>query len=268
MKQEKKHPSHHARMRRESGEILADRGNRLLLIEAWMVMALSVPLWMAVRNACDALWVSVAAPVDLPEELYPVLLWGVGCALLLTAIFPLLWGVLGLAGKIERGESPVLSDVFVPFADRVSYGKAVWLSFGLLWRALGTLGVTSLTYEGLLRYAGGSLFWGTVGGVLIVLELTLGVALLIGWFPTAAVALWERDLSRSEIRARTSRMRRAHPFAGFYFIFGFLPWICLGILTVGIFLLADVLPRMSVGYFRYCKFMTDSLIRMEEERYE
>ena len=233
-----------------------------------MVMTLSVPLWMAVRNACDALWVTVAAPADLPEELYPVLLWGVGGVLLLTAILPLLWGVLQLAGQVERGASPVLADVFSPFTDKESYRRAVWLSFGLLWRALGTLGITLLTYEALLRYAGGSLLWGTVGGILIVLELTLGVALLIGWFPTAAVALWERELSPAEIRVQASRMRRAHPFAGFYFFFGFLPWICLGILTVGIFLLADVLPRMSVGYFRYCNFMTDSLIRMEEERYE
>ena len=268
MKQEKNNLSHHARMRRESGEILAERGNRLLLIEAWMVMTLSVPLWMAVRNACDALWVTVAAPVELSEAFYPVLLWIVGCALLLTVILPMLWGVLQLAGRIERGESPVLADVFASFADKASYRRGVWLSFGLLWRVLGTLGVTCLTYAALLRFAGGSLLWGSVGGVLIVLELTLGVALLLGCFPVAAVALLERDLSHSEIRARASRMRRAHPFAGFYFFFGFLPWFCLGILTVGILLLADVLPRMSVGYFRYCNFMTDSLIRMEEERYE
>ena len=109
---------------------------------------------------------------------------------------------------------------------------------------------------------------GVLGGVLIVLELTVGVALLIGWFPTVAVALAKPGQLSSQIRREASCLRKEFPFAGFYFFFGFLPLLCLGVLTVGILLLADVLPRMCVGYFQYCNFMTDSLIRMEEKRYE
>jgi hypothetical protein len=205
-----------------------------------------------------------ALSADVAENLST----GMAILLLATVILPLFWGVLGLSGQIVRGKTPVLADVFLPFSGKVAYRRAIWLSFSWLWRVGGTAGVVALTYSLALYFAGGSLPGGILCGVLIVLELTLGFVLLLRWFPVAAVALSCEEYSAEEILREASRFRKAQPFAGFYFFMGFLPLLALGVLTVGILLLADVLPRMCVGYFQYCNFMTDSLIRLEEDKHE
>ena len=44
----------------------------------------------------------------------------------------------------------------------------------------------------------------------------------------------------------------------------FLPRILLGFLTVGILLVADVIPRMLISYFRYAGRMTDYPFTLED----
>ena len=70
------------------------------------------------------------------------------------------------------------------------------------------------------------------------------------------------DLSVKEAR---KAVRKRRPRGGVRFAIGFLPWILLGILTLGVMLLWEVLPSMAVAYFRYCRQLKENGLNIDSE---
>ena len=86
-------------------------------------------------------------------------------------------------------------------------------------------------------------------------------------FYLVAEALWNELQPERALRlARVSR-RLQRPVA-IVFWRGYLWRILLGLLSVGILLLLDTLPHMLIAYFRTCRLMDDSTIRLEEHKHE
>ncbi|MBQ9132711.1 MAG: hypothetical protein IJX62_09635 [Clostridia bacterium] len=244
--------------RHDAAQVLARRGNRLLMIECWMVVLLSVLLYQTLSNLSELVGMTGAWGVAL------LFAFALSAALTLFFVLPLFLGMLGMAAGIVNGQEMCLAELFAPFASGRAYRRALGLSFALLWRGTLLFLVVACTYGLFVALTPGSWLGGLLCGVLILAELTVGLLLCLRSFSMIALAYQYPQQPLREIRRRTAILRRAYPSAGIRFFSGFLPWILLGLLTVGILLLADVLPRMCVAYFQYCNQMTERLIRLEE----
>ena len=53
---------------------------------------------------------------------------------------------------------------------------------------------------------------------------------------------------------------------GLRYWLGYLPWLALSLLTFCILLLADVLPRMLISYFRLCRKLNEMTTNPEDEK--
>ena len=134
--------------RRQAGDVLAHRGNRLLLIEALIVLLIPFGLYFFLNMAFSFLAeLLIAREMELPMVLltvsYPLLL------LLYTLFFtfPLIFGLLCMAQGMLCEEDVVLADLFSPFFTRKRYGRAVSLSWTLLWRAaIAVLAVAAIVW--------------------------------------------------------------------------------------------------------------------------
>jgi len=246
---------------REAGERLSQNGNRLLLIEAWIIALILVPLYTLLLDACS---------------LFPVPIFGMDgmtvfviLALVITWLLtlPYLLGILKLGCLIERGEDAVLSDVFFFFSSQRAYGKALLLSFGILWKLWLIFDLAAGIWYLALTFAPGNLVAAIFAVLLIICEVLLGLLLCLLRFPYLCVAIRE-DRPWRESRKIGRAMARACPASGMVFFLGYVPWIILGILSVGVLLLIDVLPRMCVSYFRYCNKINESILQSEDESNE
>ncbi len=249
---------------REAGQILSIHGNRLLLIEAILLSLLTVLLY---TFFCDTyvillgywmygvdLWISIALKVLL----------GVLISLL-TVLFtlPLLIGLFGLAGDMERGRACVLADLFAPFSSGQSYRRALSLSWGAFWRfGLIVLAVSLACNVGIFFFEG-DLLAGLVCGVAVAVEIFVGLWFCGRCFSSMATAHMT-NLPIREARDYAKETWRMCRTGGAIFVLQMLPRILLGLLTFGILLLWETLPRMLVAYFRYCRYMNEKTIRSEE----
>ena len=249
--------------RQSAGDVLAVRENRLLLIEALMVLLVLVSLYITVFKTFallatpilsgDNVWLSSAMLL-----LYVLLL----LALTLFLTLPSVVGFFLLAGAIERGEDVTLSLLFSPFASRRQYARALRLSWGALWKfGLFVLAVI-LTPQISSSLFAGSIVADLICGVIVLVELAVGILLISRYFPVMA------QISFENLSVREARMlvRKGYPCGiGIVFGFSFLPWILLGVLTFGVLLLWDVLPRMAVAYFRYCRLIRETILNIHSE---
>lgn len=251
---------------REAGQILGLGGNRLLLIEAILLALLTVLLYVFLCNTYfallgywiggDVLWLSIALEVLLGFLIS-----------LLTLFFtlPLLIGLFGLAGNIERGRACVLADLFAPFSSAQAYRRALVLAWGAFWRfGLIVLAVMLTCHLGMYFFPG-SLLAGLLCGVAVAIEIFVGLMLCVKRFASMAVALYE-ETPLSHARAAALELTRMCRTGGAIFILNLLPRILLGLLTLGVLLLWETLPRMLVAYFRYCRHMNEMIIRSEEQK--
>lgn len=249
---------------REAGQILGSNGNRLLLIEAILISLLTVLLYVFL---CDTymillgywiygvnLWLSVALSVLL----------GVLISLLtLFFTFPLLIGLFGLAGDMEQGRTCVLADLFAPFSSVQTYRRALALSWGAFWRlGLIVLAVILTCNVGVLFFEG-SLLAGLICGVAVAVEIFVGLWLCGKCFSSLSVA-HTSEMPIKAAREYAKRSWRMCRTGGAVFVLNLLPRILLGLLTLGVLLLWETLPRMLVAYFRYCRYMNEMIIRSEE----
>ena len=237
---------------RESGEVLSRGSNRLTMILAIMVAVTPLPLYQAM-NAVRSILVS-----RLPE--WGMLFYG-GFALLMmffTLFFtlPLLVGLLRMASEMEQGRDVSLQDVLGSFSDGRSYLDAVRISAPLFGRLL--ILCAAEIYATRLALS---------------LVASRGVALLLGAVTVLGVfVLWFRFAARDFLRAYLTLQKpgcseRMQPYArslAVHYGWGSLPWLVLSLLTFGILLLADVLPRMLIAYFRLCNKLNEITTRSEE----
>ena len=119
-----------ASIRARSSEILAQSGNRLMLIEAICLCFLVLPVYYGFYTMCFVLSATLSAvPMIVWEWLWGAILF----FLTLFVTLPLVFGVLGMARDVEQGKAVVLPDVFASFTSRKRYGRALWHSWCFLW---------------------------------------------------------------------------------------------------------------------------------------
>ena len=251
-------------LRADADRLLATNGNRLVLIEAIVVLLVTVMPYVMLWSTYEILLQGLFANTEDAVEL----LLSVGCwilTVLLSLLFtcPLLIGFLRMSWDIEVGGETLLSRLFSSFMSRGTYLRAISLSVGFLWRVALIAGVVAVTCLGTRHFFAGSLLAGVLCGLAVLTELILGICLCLRYFPTLAVAMYEETpLPRAREIAR--KMMCRCPRAGVWFFLYFIPHILLGLLTFGIFLIWEVMPRMCVTYFLYCRKMNEMMIRSEE----
>lgn len=241
----------------QSAEILAQNGNRLKLMGAWILGMIFVPLYML-------LWQAMM--------LFPTPLFGLDntfcftiLAVLLTlfALMPYLYGILQMARLMASGEETVLADVFLPFSSPRAYGKALRVCFGVFWKLWLIFDIAAGVCYLTAMLAPSNLFAALIAGFLAVCEVLLGLVLCLFGY----ARLWAESQDGITWRKAAKDARevfRSCPAGGLWFFFAYIPRIALGLVTLGVLLLADVLPRMCVAYFCYCDTIKESMIQLEE----
>jgi hypothetical protein len=229
--------------------LLSQHGNRLLLIEALILTVLMCSMYVMI----DGLFYVLAQM--LPQEIAPEILTGakvlVQLLLSLLVILPLLVGLLRMAFLMEQGQETVLADLFHSFSSAKAYGRALGLSFGFVWRACLVSLAVCATYL-LADYLPLPLIAIVGAALLIVAEAFVGLLLLSRLFYTLAFSMQEPTLRLSQCRKRSRQLTKRFRLSGWGFFLHYLPQILLGLLTVGILLLAHTIPRMLLSYFCFC----------------
>jgi membrane protein YdbS with pleckstrin-like domain len=247
---------------RAAGDRLAKDGRRLLLIEAIIVSCVMVGVFVMLYQVFSVhgiLFPMTRAEILFFYTVYYLLV----CVLTLFVTLPLLFGLLRLSGKVEDDETPVLAELFYYFSSGRLYRRALSLSFGGFWRMLFVVLAVAATCGATVYFFPRELWAGFLCGVAVLVEIIVWLLFVLRRFATFAVAFYD-EVPLKEARAMARTLAKCDRFGGLRFFFACLPRILLGLLTFGVYLLWDVLPRMGVAYFSYCKQMNDMIIRSEE----
>ena len=117
----------------EVSGILARAGNRLLLIEGWMVCLTVVLMYQTLQSVDSLFWMAVSSAYNVPRiATIPT----VGLLQLLLTLFltlPLFIGLMGMAAETEQGREVCLADLFAHFSTGRAYRRALGISFDLWW---------------------------------------------------------------------------------------------------------------------------------------
>ena len=232
--------------RREADEILSSGSNRLLLIEAILIVcvfaAMFVSLWSAV-----SLLVSALLKNGGPVSLFLNELMVAGFSLVAFLAAPVVLGLFRLAEQMQAGNNPVLIDLFYFLSNRERYVqglRATWL--GTL-KLVGTIYITFNIDKLFDALALKGVMWNWVSGILVVAVICLGTLLLL--FPYARLYA---ALRTDRIDARADIFYAA-PRGGVRLVWFYLPWLLLGFASIGVLLVLDVIPRMLLTYFCDCE---------------
>jgi hypothetical protein len=242
-------------LRGEAGAVLNRGSNRLNLILGIMISVSPLMLYSAIFSAFGAL-----EPMLWDAGLGKVAPWILIALLyLLTQLvtLPLLHGLMGMAYRMENGEDVELTDVFRSFSSGRLYLKALldtWL--GLLFLAA----LIALEW-GVSLFA--LYFFGDLAGG-ILLSVLLYIAVFLIWLFTLSGFFFLPYYQASEHYGASPRMAPYAPSVCKHYWLGFFPWLALSLLTFGILLLADLLPRMMIAYFRLSGKLNELTTRSEE----
>ncbi len=230
-------------VRREAGEILSEGGNRLLLIEGIGICLLLVPMILffgyAISALTELLVLSPAAAAAV-VALYVLLF----IALCIFVAGPLLFGLFYIAYRMVKREEVLLGDLFYAFESTQNYKYALRASAALVLRLCIAIIAVAVTYLAFLLVFPYDLGMMILCGVLITGEIIGGILACCSVYPLTCCILEGRHMEGTAGR----RMERGLRFFGC-----FVPWILLGLLTVGVLLLWDTLPRMLVAYCCDCE---------------
>ncbi len=243
--------------RLDAGLILSRYGNRLKLIEAVLVCLLPIVLSVLLAQLFQILKDLSGAS----EALLFLMDLGTFFLLALWQLFvtlPLFWGILRMAAHMARGEEVALSMMFAPFSKRALYRKTLKISLRPFFLTVLMVLVVRWTSD-LSNAIEVTVVTAFLFAVLIVLEVLLWLWVLLRGF---LVPYYAWMLSYKPINAWWENERRKKHFSrgGRMWLVCYVPWILLGFLTVGILLLADILPRMLVSYFLYANRLTEPSI--------
>lgn len=252
MKKSKTHSYDVSEAYREAKWAISGNGNRMTLISALGILMLCGMLYYCLYAALSA----VAAVLMVEESLKQILLTAVYLPLvLLLTLFltlPLLQGFLLLARDMVRGEETELFGILRPFSQGRLYRRCLGLAFGAVWR-LGLLILCMVgTYRVTLYYFKGSLLAGLVCAMVILAELFVGLILCTRTYAALYFAAEDGRMPLRAVRRRARELQRAVSQSALRYYAYFLPRILLGLATLGIYLLADVLPMMALTYFCDC----------------
>lgn len=255
--------------RRKAGAALGRHESRLTLIAAILVMLPTLMLYVGMQSISSLLYHALSAGGTQRAELFAVLILSLYLiavtVLTLLLTLPLFVGYLEMARRVWRGESVVLADLFFSFSSVDRYARAIGISWYLLWRAeLGLFVVGATAWIGLV---GIGQVWSILAAVgLVVLELLVLFCIYGRRFLSVAAAL---DGGVSIREAKRTARGHANLRVAWAFFRHFFFRVILGLLTIGILLLWDTLPRMAVTYFGYAEQMlNENTIRLEEIEHE
>lgn len=262
MKRNKIAPPDVLESHRGASDILAKSGTRLLLIEAIVLLILAAIVPTVILDTAEVLgYATILAGQAWVKSVIYRLAYPLMSLFGIFVYLPLCIGFLRLAHEIVQTGEGHLTTLFSSFSCARLYRRALRLSCGFFAWVLAAVLVCMLPVLLLPR--------NTVGILLSILIATaLALLMLIPMlraFPTLALALDAR-LSMREIRQRMRQMRARMPVSGRQFFLSWVPQILLGILTFGILLIWDTLPRMAISYFLHQQRINETIIRSEEHK--
>lgn len=252
--------------RRQAGEILSQKSNRLKLIEGLLFCLTFFIFGALLEQTC----LQIANLPGSDERmqwaaviLAKILFWG--SQIFVTA--PLVIGLLQMAQRMARGEEAFLADLFLPFRSGNAYSCALTALLPFFERFLLLFALPDLLFGIFELLFGKSLLLSAIETVVLFLLAVAWLLLALRGFVRLCFLLsWKMPLRAAR---RANRQIAGTSFVGGgRFWLGFLPWILLGFLTVGILLIADVIPRMMIFYFQYTGQMTDFAFSSEEPDHE
>ena len=158
----------------------------------------------------------------------------------------------------------MLAELFAPFGNRALYSRILALSYGWLWRLVVLLCVIAATCHASSALFDARPLPGVLCGIAVSFEILLGALWLFRSFSVTSVVIGkEMPLAAAKKAARAAS--RLCPTGGIRFLLSMIPHLLLGLLTFGIFLIWEVLPRMCVAYFLYCNNLSENIDHQSEE---
>ena len=250
-----------------AGGILSRKSNRLKLMEGIVVCLMAILLSFLLSGLFRAV-VNLTRPENTAETISRILFEAFIALYYLFAVLPLLIGLSGMAAKMAKDASVSLAELFSPFSGGKAYRVALRSAFRFFW----TVGLMILAVRGTLALFDLWIERSGVGiavlaGFTVVGEVILWLVLAMRQFPTLSLILF-CGMTVRDARSRTRSMKKRARKGGLVWLLSFLPWILLGLLTFGILLLCDILPRMCISYFLYSDQLTESVISPEVTNHE
>ena len=232
-----------------AGELLSVWENRITLILGLLILMLQIPLYLALQTACELICLDCLPADAIWGSALAVALYGVMLVLgMMFVTMPAVIGFLTVAARIADGGSVELADLFGIYASKERYSEAVCLSATHFYPILVAVLCAALTRFLLLSLAGTQAWAAWASALAVALELAVGFVVWSAQFPMTA----HTDLFSPHGEEMPTPWRRRDSVRwGLRFVASFVPSILLGILTLGIFLLWDTLPKMAVAYFCY-----------------
>ena len=244
-------------------EILSQNGNRLVLVCSFLVL-LTTALFYRLLYLAFAVWLSLPFARGGPISLF--LMGTYGLLLLvftLLVVLPFCQGVLMMAGEMVSGKTVTIAAIFEPFCEKKTYFHCVQLAIGLVWRCV-CVGVLAFVGVDFLIPATVDLFWRNV--ILVLAIFFIGILVIGSRFSLFYFTRGGERMPRRTAQRQSLDFFRIHPLSTLRYFVRFLPHILLGILTIGIYLLAQVLPLMVLTYFCECKKTHELMIHLEENK--
>ena len=252
----------------QARSLLSQNGNRLTLM-------LGLLLWLPSLLFYRFFYVGVAV---LSGVLYlDTDIWGllfflgyfvIALAYTLLVVFPLLLGVLRLARSMARGEEVSIASVFEAFSHRRTYWRTVLLGDQVVGQAIAPMLIGLV----LCAIPDSNLEDGWIKTLICaaIVLLLLGLNIFV-WCRGFWLLGFSQTLSGLSIRKVKQEVRKAGrhtkgvPLRYFFF---FLPRILFGIVTLGIYLLAEALPLIMLTYFCECEKTQNLMKHLEEIDHE
>lgn len=230
---------------RQITALLAHNGNRMRLMLAQLILAAScLPYLLLIQ--LESLTYAFIDPVIAEAVVEGLHLLGFLFFFLVS--LPLVSGLLFLAERMEAEETTVLSDLFHAFSVPGAYLQGIRVGaiavlpilLPVLASQIVTGALSALAADNFLR-------WTLVALVAVLIAFAVFFALL-GWFFTPYTLF--RNKGRKLPGAYSNGVR----FWG-----RFLPQILLSVLTLMIYWIAELLPRMLLSYFCICRSYAGAL---------
>ena len=216
--------------RGEADAILATGANRLLFIEAILIVCVFAALFISLQSAAVLLLSTLPEGSTLTSLLsfLPTL----ACiALIIWFAAPVVLGLFRLAERMQAGKQPVLMDLFYFLSSRERYLKGLYFTrFASLKVALMILLVDTVS---LLC----PILW------LSDLVIALIILFCIAWM------LFPYSKLNTLLKNEDKPLRIG---GGLRLVCFFFPWLLLGLVSIGLLLVLDVIPRMLLTYFCDC----------------
>lgn len=238
-------------------EAARSRGGGLKITLAWclvVLMAMTVYMTLsALYYVFDLTW------LDNDPVFY-----GIFAAIVVPFVLPTACGINTLAYRLSRGQECYVSCIFTPYKNL----PRTWLAMGVsLFPA---------------AFAGGAAYgivelWQQVGEfALVKRHLWLYVTMCVVMLTVATILLWlsarialrflmffayafRGDMSLARALGRSCRAATGRMWGMVRFLLGYVGWLLLDVLTLGVLWLMHTAPRFTLNYIKY----SDTLLERE-----